>query len=665
MTIEQNSSTADESERDISKKNIKIGIVTCERHPEGSKDDKSMLKQLFDKFEQQCQIVSWTDETVDWEQFTLLIIRSTWDYVGKFEEFKKWLDRIDSLKIKILNDSSVIRWNWNKQYLLELEENGFEIVPSIIVKSDSQTSDSVLSLKEYVKQGVEAGKFDRDQSEYVMKPAVSADAYGTFRFNLDNCQEMDLEFRKYLAEFDMIIQPFVGTIQTDGEDSFLFFNKKFSHACVKRPASQDFRVQENFGGVILPNTNPLDSEIQLASNIVNYISKTKGNLLFARVDMLRYKGRLCLSECELRLFLIANITYNINRNSSSGYHYCTINRNNNNSNGDIKSAAQDDDVNIKIKKILSQFPKIKYGFAYGSGVISQKGYESNSNKQPMIDLVFAVENSEQWHKENIKQNFDHYSFLAYFGESTVTTVQKMAAKVYYNTLLNYNGIRYKYGVIEYNDLLDDLKNWDSLYISGRMMKPILDLPVCEQDALSEMHSVNSSKNQTFAITCALMMLPKQFSEYQLLHQISSISYMGDIRMKGGENPNKIHNIVVNNIESMRAIYMPLIKKNFASYLKIDYSESDNQYHFTQLASTQLDYFEMASLLPPKIRSDVLNNLRKNVKLNNEPTVSADQVRQSISKIVGSSSFNQSAKGVLTAGLFKSVEYIYRKLKSKK
>jgi len=51
----------------------------------------------------------------------------------------------------------------------------------------------------------------------------------------------------------------------------------------------------------------------------------------------------------------------------------------------------------------------------------------------MIDIVFVVENPEEWHMENLKFNSSHYSGVKYFGSKTITKIQeRMACGVYYN-----------------------------------------------------------------------------------------------------------------------------------------------------------------------------------------------------------------------------------------
>lgn len=54
----------------------------------------------------------------------------------------------------------------------------------------------------------------------------------------------------------------------------------------------------------------------------------------------------------------------------------------------------------------------------------------------MIDFVFAVENSKDWHAQNMERNPSHYSGLQFLGSNMVAAFQeKLGAGVYYNTLV--------------------------------------------------------------------------------------------------------------------------------------------------------------------------------------------------------------------------------------
>ena len=59
----------------------------------------------------------------------------------------------------------------------------------------------------------------------------------------------------------------------------------------------------------------------------------------------------------------------------------------------------------------------------------------HADQGKMLDLVFAVRDSELWHEENMARNPEHYSALKWMGPKTVAHVQRASAGVYYNTLV--------------------------------------------------------------------------------------------------------------------------------------------------------------------------------------------------------------------------------------
>ena len=101
-------------------------------------------------------------------------------------------------------------------------------------------------------------------------------------------------------------------------------------------------------------------------------------------------------------------------------------------------------------------------------------------------------------------------------------------------------------------LIEDLKEWKTLYVSGRMQKPIIILENKIDAAAFDQAQQNNLKS---AFLVALLTLPESFEEYELFHAISNISYSGDIRTKvGAEQKNKVSNIVTANLEQFRIIY---------------------------------------------------------------------------------------------------------------
>ena len=93
-----------------------------------------------------------------------------------------------------------------------------------------------------------------------------------------------------------MIQPYLKSIETEGETSLLFFGGRFSHAVNKRPVPGDFRIQMQFGGLYTAVT-PEDDAMALAQQVLTAIDEP---LLYARIDLARdHAGAWVLMEAEL------------------------------------------------------------------------------------------------------------------------------------------------------------------------------------------------------------------------------------------------------------------------------------------------------------------------------------------------------------------------------
>jgi mitochondrial translocator assembly and maintenance protein 41 len=226
-----------------------------------------------------------------------------------------------------------------------------------------------------------------------------------------------------------------------------------------------------------------------------------------------------------------------------------------------------------LRQILWQFrAPIRYAFAYGSGVFPQtssKPDPSSLSPHPhpadaivkwqqgggkMIDFIFGVSYTQHWHSLNLAQHRDHYSLLGSLGSGFVSRVQdKWGAGVYFNPYITVNGTLIKYGVVNLDTIQRDLSTWDTLYIAGRLQKPVKILRDDPKVRLANQINLIS------AVRTALLMLGPRFTETELYTAIAGISYMGDPRMRfKTENPNKIANIVKNQLPNFRQLYTPLI-----------------------------------------------------------------------------------------------------------
>lgn len=227
-----------------------------------------------------------------------------------------------------------------------------------------------------------------------------------------------------------------------------------------------------------------------------------------------------------------------------------------------------------LRQILWQFrAPIRYAFAYGSGVFPQTSSTSSvpsaalhpkpssaistlqGGKDKMIDFIFGVSYTQHWHSLNLNQHRNHYSALGSLGSYAVSRIQdKWGAGVYFNPYITINGTLIKYGVVNLDMLCKDLSEWDTLYLAGRLQKPVKILRDDPRVRLANQFNLIS------AVRTALLLLPPTFTERDLYQTISGISYHGDPRMSlPAENENKIANIVNHQLPNFRRLYAPLIE----------------------------------------------------------------------------------------------------------
>lgn len=127
------------------------------------------------------------------------------------------------------------------------------------------------------------------------KPAISLNAFGTWRTSLNTAVLDEKQFAEQVGTQDLLVQPYLPEITSKGEWSLIFFRGQYSHAVLKRPLAGDFRVQREFGGEAIPAA-PTADLIQQGKSILSIVPQ---DLLYARVDGIERDGRLVLIELEI------------------------------------------------------------------------------------------------------------------------------------------------------------------------------------------------------------------------------------------------------------------------------------------------------------------------------------------------------------------------------
>lgn len=214
----------------------------------------------------------WTDSGVVWNDFDAVIVRATWDYCDKFEQFNDWVSTV-ARQTRIVNSEKIISWNCKKLYLLELAGRGIPIPETIYLKKGS-------------KPDLRAILNSRGWREAVIKPIVGATARLAMRFTIERHSAASAHLAKCLHSEDMILQPFLPEVLESGELSLIFAGLEFSHAVVKRPAPGDYRVQSEHKG----STEPAAGDREIVALARRIISCAPEVPAFARVDLILTKS---------------------------------------------------------------------------------------------------------------------------------------------------------------------------------------------------------------------------------------------------------------------------------------------------------------------------------------------------------------------------------------
>lgn len=235
----------------------------------------------------------WDDETFDWSEPRFVLVRSTWDYFFRCEEFLRWADEA-AAKTAFWNPPETLRWNSDKTYLRELEGKGIRTVPTLWLERGQQ-----------IDLGSELRA--RGWHSAVVKPAVDGGAKRLVRVGTGGVDIGAAEERTagLLAGGGVLVQPFLDSIVEAGELSIFFVDGRLTHAVRKRAATGDFRVQPEWGGSY-ERVEPPSAAMSAAEAALAEVAHPA---LYARVDLVEPDSeRPMLIEVEMiepRLFLDA------------------------------------------------------------------------------------------------------------------------------------------------------------------------------------------------------------------------------------------------------------------------------------------------------------------------------------------------------------------------
>jgi len=254
--------------------------------------DLEPLLAEFARREVPAEAVVWHDPSVDWDAYDLIVMRSPWDYSLRTAEFLAWLDALPAGRV--LNPPALIRWNFDKRYLLDLETHGVQIVPTIVAATLAEVRAAA----------------EKIGGRVVIKPNIGAGSWGAHLTSAD-----DAKLAEYAAEvLDsgklVLVEPEIPEITAGGERGLLFFDGRYSHTITKG------RILADDGGYVggeytedIAPAKPTDAEIEMAATCnraIAAIARERGfasadatTPLYARYDIVTGANGPMVIEAEL------------------------------------------------------------------------------------------------------------------------------------------------------------------------------------------------------------------------------------------------------------------------------------------------------------------------------------------------------------------------------
>jgi hypothetical protein len=230
----------------------RLAYTTCSRLPEGDEDAPAVFAALAARGVA-ASIEVWDDASVDWSTYDLVVVRSTWDWWDRRDDFVRWARSVP----RLANPAPMIEWSTDKRYLADLPHG----VPTAFWEA-----------------GAPAPGLPPAQ-RWIVKPTVSAGAYLTFATSDPAAAVEEI----HAAGKTAMVQPYLDGIDERGETAVIYFGGEYSHTVRKAPVLTSPRGEDGKYPVdqLAPRT-PTAAERRVADEV---LAASPGGWTYARVDL--------------------------------------------------------------------------------------------------------------------------------------------------------------------------------------------------------------------------------------------------------------------------------------------------------------------------------------------------------------------------------------------
>ena len=242
---------------------IDVALASCARLPEPD-HDQAPTEAAFRAAGLSVQTRPW-DGDARFDDARCTLLRATWNYPWKVDAFGAWLDAVEPVTT-LLNPAPLVRWSLHKGYLLDLLEAGVPTTPTALLArgSGARLSDVLAA---------------RGWTDVVVKPAISAGSYRTLRVQVDDVAPGEAHLAALLAAGDVLVQPYLRSVEDHGERALVWIDGELSHAVRKSVRWQDEDEEVSQRAVPIG-----DAEAALAERAIA-VARRLGEPVQARVDM--------------------------------------------------------------------------------------------------------------------------------------------------------------------------------------------------------------------------------------------------------------------------------------------------------------------------------------------------------------------------------------------
>lgn len=254
-------------------------LATCAEHP-GLDEEGLLLQAALQARGIRSDSVPWTEDTYPWQTAVAVLPRATWDYYRHLSRFAAWAS---GLGARLVNPPVMVAWNATKQYLADLADDGVPVVATRFIRPGQA--------------------YDIPGGPYVIKPAVAAGANGA-AYHRDAASACAHVRALHAAGRTAMIQPYMTSIDAEGETEVVFLDGQVSHSLRKAPllspgqppSSATWRDDEDVSA-----RRPGRGMLAAARAAHGAVAARFGTApLYARVDMLRGPGnQVLVAEVEL------------------------------------------------------------------------------------------------------------------------------------------------------------------------------------------------------------------------------------------------------------------------------------------------------------------------------------------------------------------------------